>query len=672
MKLLIANRGEIAVRIARTCAALGIPTVAVHSDADAGALHVAACDEAVHIGGDRASESYLRVDALLAAAARTGATAVHPGYGFLSERADAARAVVEAGLTWVGPSPDTIAAMGDKLAAKRLLGAAGVPVLPGIDLADGAAPDPEAAAALGYPLLVKAAAGGGGRGMRLVTEPGALAEAVAAARREAAAAFGDGRVFLERAMPRPHHVEVQILGDTHGGLVHLHERECSIQRRYQKVIEESPAPRLGEELRRALCAAAVTAGRALGYASAGTVEFVAGERDGMLADFALIEVNTRLQVEHPVTEQVVRVRRPHGHEPIDLVALQLAVAEGLPLPFTQDQVVVVGHAIEARLYAEDARAGDRPSPGVLRALLPPAEPVVRWDLGVRAGDEVTSHYDPLLAKVVAHAGTRDAAVRALARALEGSLIAGVTTNRDLLVAVLRDEVFRSGAATTGFLADREVPLAAAQVRGTEEVAAAAAVAALAGLLPAHAPGLPQVPPGFTNGPQAWPPVRFRTATAPAELEVRHRTRRDGTFDLEVDGVARHARVASSEELGGGVLRLAVALDGHRRGFVVARAGACWSVCGPAGQVDLEEVGHAGEAAPEVPEGACVAPLPGLVVALTVREGAAVARGAVVAVVEAMKLEHRITAPLAGHVAKVLVATGEQVVPGQVLVQLEPR
>ena len=448
-KLLIANRGEIAARIARTAHGLGLRTVAVYSDPDADAPYVTLADEAVRLPGAAPADTYLRGDLIIAAAAATGADAVHPGYGFLSENAAFARACADAGLIFVGPAADTIEAMGDKVRAKAIMADADVPVLPSATVTD--TTDLTAAgASVGFPLLVKAAFGGGGRGMRLVTGPEELAEAVSSGRSEAASAFGDGTVFLERYVTDPRHVEVQILGDAHGNVVHLFERECSIQRRYQKIVEECPSPAVDDDLREALTAAAVAAGWAIGYTGAGTVEFVL-DRDGK---FYFLEMNTRLQVEHPVTEEVTG---------LDLVELQLLIAEGEPLPARAREARISGHAIEVRLYAEDVAAGFAPATGVLHRFRFPAAPGIRVDTGFRDGSVVSPHYDAMLAKVVAHGPTRADAARRLARALGQAGIHGVTTNRDLLVAILREPEFLAGGTDTGYLTRHE-PAALAAAR----------------------------------------------------------------------------------------------------------------------------------------------------------------------------------------------------------------
>jgi 3-methylcrotonyl-CoA carboxylase alpha subunit len=437
-RVLIANRGEIAVRIARSCHALGVETVAIVSEADRDALHARVATEAVCIGPAEASQSYLRVEAILDTARRTGADAVHPGYGFLSENAGFARAVVDAGLIWIGPSPEAIEAMGSKIAARAAMTVAGVPVVPGADAPE----DPDAllaaADALGYPILVKASAGGGGKGMRAVHERGALAAAVAGARREAGAAFADDTVYMEKLLLRPRHVEVQIFGDAHGNVVHLLERECSIQRRHQKVLEECPSPALAESLRAAMGEAAVAAGAAVDYVGAGTVEFMLTE-DG---DFYFLEMNTRLQVEHPVTEEVLGV---------DLVAAQLSVAEGKPLPWTQEQLQPRGHAIEVRLYAEDARRGFLPATGRLTRYVAPSGPGVRHDAGVEQGSEVSHHYDPMLAKLIVKGSDRAQAIGRLRAALDEWTVHGVVTNLPFLQRLVSHPAFEAGETHTGFI-----------------------------------------------------------------------------------------------------------------------------------------------------------------------------------------------------------------------------
>ena len=515
--LLVANRGEIARRIFRTAAAMGIGTVAVYAEGDAGAPFVTEADRAVALPGRTAAQTYLNIDALLAAAAAAGADAVHPGYGFLSERAGFAAAVTAAGLTWVGPPAEVIEVMGDKLAAKRLLADVGVPVLESWAVTGDDLPD---LSGVPLPLIVKAAMGGGGKGMRVVGAHAELAEAVAAARREAAAAFGDGTVFLERYITDARHVEIQVLADGHGGLVHCFERECSIQRRHQKIIEECPSPAVDADLRERMGAAALAAAKAVGYLGAGTVEFVL-EPSG---DFWFLEVNTRLQVEHPVTEAVTGV---------DLVREQLLVAQGLPLSVTQDGLTINGHAIEARLYAEDPAAGFLPATGTLVDWCPATAPPCRWDAGVAAGSVVGVEFDPMLAKVIAHAPTRGEAALALALALQRSRIRGVTTNRDFLVAALRHPDFLAGRTTTSFIERSGVPLA--RRPSPTELRAAAIGAALAAQAAARAaaPVLATLPSGWRN--TVMPPERAEYRHEQGTVAVDYARQRDGRFAVTVTG-----------------------------------------------------------------------------------------------------------------------------------------
>ena len=475
-RVLIANRGEIALRIARTCRRLGISTVAVFSDADAEALHVAAGDTAVHLPGTAAADTYLRADLLVDAARRSGADAVHPGYGFLAESAAFARAVTDAGLTWIGPPAEAIEAMGNKVEAKALMRAAGVPILLDSSTAD--------YREIGVPLLVKAAAGGGGRGMRIVRTLDELDDARAAAEREAEAAFGDGTVFYERYVERGRHVEIQVLADAHGTVTSLHERECSIQRRHQKIIEEAPSPAVDEELRWRMADAAISAAKAVGYVGAGTVEFLL-EPDGR---FWFLEMNTRLQVEHPVTELVTG---------LDLVELQLAVADGAPLPAQALDAPLHGHAIEARLTAEDPAANYRPSTGRFTTFEIGGD--VRIDTGVATGSTVSPYYDSMVAKVIAHGPTRDAAIRALTAALSSARLHGPTTNRDQLVRVLRHAAFRAGDLHTGFLDEHPCT---EPITGDRHIAAAAVALADQAGRRASANVWRGIPSGWRNNPAA--------------------------------------------------------------------------------------------------------------------------------------------------------------------------
>ncbi|MFI1577121.1 biotin carboxylase N-terminal domain-containing protein [Embleya sp. NPDC020630] len=646
-RLLIANRGEIAVRIARTAHAMGIDTVAVYADPDADSPHVAAADEAVRLPGATAADTYLRGDLLIEAARTTGADTIHPGYGFLSENADFARRTAEAGLLFVGPTPETIAAMGDKLAAKDLLGRAGVPVLPGGVVDPESAPESvdELADRIGFPLLVKAAFGGGGRGMRVVRAPGDLPAAVAAARREAAAAFGDDTVFLEQLVVDPRHIEVQILGDTHGRVIALFERDCSIQRRHQKLIEESPAPGIDPGLRAELCAAAVTAGRAIGYLGAGTVEFVLDHAGA----FHLLEVNTRLQVEHPVTELTTG---------LDLVRLQLLVAQGHALPA---QAHSAGHAIEARLYAEDPVRDYAPSVGTLHRfeLAESARDGIRVDAGVVTGSRIGAHYDALLAKVIAYAPTREEACRRLARALARARVHGVRTNRDLLVGVLRSAEFTAGAVDTGFL-DRHAAadLCAADPSATRVHAAAAALAGQAERR-SRAGVLTSIPSGWRNVRDADQQVTY-TSDPDTRTTVSYRLPDHVAIDGKpLPGLVIHAAHAD---------RVDLTADGVRRTVHVHRVGDTVYVDSPLGASVLTELPRLPEPVPAEtePAGSLLAPMPGTVVRIAVTEGQRVAAGQLVLAVEAMKMEHEVTAPYPGVVSHLPVGAGEAVDTGAVL------
>jgi len=653
-KLLIANRGEIAARIMRTAHGLGIATVAVYSDPDADAPYVGLADEAVRLPGAAPADTYLRGDLIIAAAAATRADAVHPGYGFLSENEAFARACAAAGLVFVGPEPGTIAAMGSKVEAKALMAAAGVPVLPGVTIASTDDLDDLAAAAagIGFPLLVKAAFGGGGRGMRLVADPAGLAEAVRSARGEAASAFGDGTVFLERFVVDPRHVEVQILGDAAGRVVHLFERECSIQRRYQKIVEECPSPAVGEELRAALTAAAVAAGQAIGYIGAGTVEFVL-DRDG---SFFFLEVNTRLQVEHPVTEEVTG---------LDLVELQLRIAEGEPLPPAATSARISGHAIEVRLYAEDVWAGFLPVTGPLHRFEIPQAPGVRTDTGFRDGSVVSPHYDAMLAKVIAHGRTRAEAAKRLARTLDRAQIHGVTTNRDLLAAILREPEFLDGRTDTGYLSRHEPAVLTASRPGAAAWHALVAALARQAVHRAEAPVLATLPSGWRNVRSA--PQRVTYTADSQEFAVAYRVTggpaSGDTVEATVNDVPLGAALllrAAGPEL------VDLEVDGLRRVYLVHRVGAQTYVDASNGSSALSEVPRFGQPDKAAPTGSLLAPMPGLVLRVLADVGATVAAGQPLVVLEAMKMEQTVTAPADGVVAELRAKAGEQVAAGQIL------
>jgi len=669
-KLLVANRGEIARRVLRAARGMGIATVAVFSDPDHDALFVAEADEAVPLGGVAPAESYLRVDAVLEAAERTGADAVHPGYGFLAESPELAAGCRKRGITFVGPPPEVLAVLGDKVEAKRVMAAAGVPVLPGAEVT-GLDGDELAAAAerVGLPVMVKATFGGGGIGMRVVREPAELQAAVDAARRQAGAAFGDDAVLLERFLPAPRHVEVQVLADAHGRVVHLFERECSVQRRHQKLVEEAPSWAVDADLRRRLGDAAVAAAEAVGYVGAGTVEFLlepggsGGPRGGPPEDrgggFFFLEANARIQVEHPVTEAVTG---------LDLVRLQLLVAAGEPLPDEVVRATLHGHAVEARLYAEDPRRGFLPQAGTLHRFRVSEPPGVRVDAGVGDGSVVGVHYDPLLAKVIAHAPSRAEAAGLLAAVLAGARLHGVTTNRDLLVGVLRHPAFLAGDVDTAFL-ERHPPaeLAAGQ-RDPEAGRLHAAAAALAAQAARRAAATVQqtVPSGWRNNPSQLQRVDFESEDG--VLAVGYRFGRAGGLEaLEVDG----------EPLPGARLwtcgpdLVDLEAGGVRRRFEVHRVGDVHYLDGPLGHAELRERPRFPEpAAAAATKGSLASPLPGIVRRVAVRPGELVAAGALLVVVEAMKLEHRIAAPTAGRVREVLVGEGQEVDAGAPVAVLE--
>ena len=650
-RVLVANRGEIACRVLRTCRELGLGTVAVYSDADRAAPHVALADVAVRLGPAPAADSYLSIPAILDAARATGADAIHPGYGFLSENADFARAVVEAGLVFVGPSPLVIQLLGSKQEAKRRAVAAGVPVVPGYNGDDQATATLEREARqLGFPLLVKASAGGGGKGMRIVRRADELSYALDAARREAAGAFGDDTLLLERYVERPRHVEIQILGDHHGNLIHLWERECSIQRRHQKVIEEAPSPALGPELRQQMGAAGVAVGRAVGYTSAGTVEFILGP-DGA---FYFLEVNTRLQVEHPVTELTCG---------LDLVREQLRIARGEPLGYGEAPSQR-GHAIEVRLYAEDPAAGYLPTTGTLAAFELPTAPGLRVDAGVVTGSEIGIHYDPMLAKIIAHAPARADAAALLAWALERAVIAGVVTNRELLARVLRHPAFLAGELDTHFL-DRHGELATAP---TEP--AVIARAALAATLWQHerdrrAPRpLPQVEPGWRNVWVADQHAGWRCGEVAADVAYRHLG--GGRFDVRApDGSHRVELIAADDR------QVAWQVGGLAWQARVVEVAGGVHVAGAGWAVTLAAVARFPEQRAAVVAGSLVAPMPGKVVKLLVAVGDAVAAGAPLMILEAMKMELPVKAGVAGTVASLAVAAGEQVAADQLLAVVTP-
>ncbi len=658
-RLLIANRGEIARRIIRTAHDLGIDTVAVYADGDVNAPFVTEADTAIALNGRTSAETYLDVAKVLDACRRSGADAVHPGYGFLSENTAFARAVTDAGMRWVGPSPEAIAAMGDKLSAKRIIDEANVPTLPAIELT--ADQDVRAAAEqIGYPVLVKASAGGGGRGMRVVESPDGLDEAVAGARREAGAAFGDDTLFLERWVTAARHVEIQILGDGHGNLVHLFERECSIQRRHQKIIEEAPSPAVDGALRTRMGDAAVSAARQIGYSSAGTVEFLL---DG--DDFWFLEVNTRLQVEHPVTEAIARVSRAGLPSALDLVREQIRIAEGETLGYGQGDLAIDGHAIEARLYAEDPARNFLPAPGTVQEWAP-ANGSVRFDSGVEAGSVVSQEFDPMIAKVIAHAPTRREAAAKLARALAQTRLQGLRNNRDFLINTLRHPAFIAGDTTTDFI-ERIEP---ERTRALGDVDLADAITAAAMYAQAErrtrAKTLGGFPSGWRNSNM--PPERTTYRVGEADIPIEYRRRRDGTFGLEFMTGLKEERTVAVFEAADGAVDLEI--DGRRLQMAVTGHGEHWLVHGPSWDVEIEELPRLPVPGAAEIKGGLTAPMPGNVLATHVSVGDEVRAGQLLLVLEAMKMQHRITAPFDGKVTEVHVSAGTQVDNGALLVLLE--
>jgi acetyl-CoA/propionyl-CoA carboxylase, biotin carboxylase, biotin carboxyl carrier protein len=648
--VLVANRGEIAVRVIRTLRAMGIRSVAVFSDADANARHVAEADVAVGIGPAPARQSYLNIEAVVDAALRTGAQAIHPGYGFLSENAEFAAALEAAGIVFIGPPVKAIQTMGDKIAAKTTVSAFGVPVVPGI-ARPGLTDDDLVAAAgdIGYPVLVKPSAGGGGKGMRVVHEPSELQAALISARREAGAAFGDDTLFLERFVLNPRHIEVQVLADGYGNVVHLGERECSLQRRHQKVIEEAPSPLLDEATRARIGAAACDTARSVDYTGAGTVEFiVSADRPD---EFFFMEMNTRLQVEHPVTEMVTG---------IDLVEQQVRIAAGEKLPIAQDDIAMTGHAIEARVYAEDPANRFLPTGGDVLDLVEPHGPGIRVDSGLARGTVVGSDYDPMLSKVIAYAGDRPAALRALDRALADTAVLGVTTNVEFLRFLLADPDVAAGRLDTGLL-DRRTPDFAAAQPGDDELIAAAAYKWLRHW-PQPVGNLWEVPSGWRIGEHAPTTIRLHSGQRTDHVYL---TGSPYAARAVVEGGESHTLTAV---LDGD--RLVVTLDGLRADYLVAATdGQIWLA--RAGRTAVvEEVREAPVRPDDEHSGDAelVSPMPGSVVAVGVEDGASVEAGAVVVAVEAMKMEHSLTAPVDG-VVELLVAVGDQVKVGQPLARI---
>ncbi|MEE2030513.1 acetyl/propionyl/methylcrotonyl-CoA carboxylase subunit alpha [Rhodococcus chondri] len=650
--VLVANRGEIAVRVIRTLRDMGIRSVAVFSDADADARHVREADTAVRLGPASARESYLAIDKVIAAAVTSGAQAIHPGYGFLSENSAFAAACATEGIAFLGPSAHAIETMGDKITAKAAVSAFDVPVVPGISRPGLTDADLIAGAdEVGYPVLVKPSAGGGGKGMRLVTDPVDLPAALASARREAASAFGDDTLFLERFVLRPRHIEVQILADTHGNVVHLGERECSLQRRHQKVIEEAPSPLLDPATRARIGEAACNTARSVDYTGAGTVEFIVSA--DAPDEFFFMEMNTRLQVEHPVTEMVTG---------LDLVEWQVRIAAGEPLAFTQDDITLTGHAIEARVYAEDPGRGFLPTGGTVADVVEPRGEGIRIDSGLRPGTVVGSDYDPMLAKVIAHADDRAGALRRLDRALAGTAVLGVVTNIEFARFLLADDQVIAGALDTGLLDRRLDDYAAAETSDSALVAAAA----LHWLehWPTAASDPWDVADGWRVG--AALPVTTRLTSGSRTAHV-HLSGNPGAATASVEDGPAHTL---SVTLDGSTL--AVVLDGRRIAYRVAQVdGAVWLSDGHS-TVSVRELREASVRGDDAHTGDAdiTSPMPGAVIAVPVEPGTAVTAGQTIVVVEAMKMEHALTAPIDGTV-ELFAAAGEQVKVDQLLARIAP-
>jgi 3-methylcrotonyl-CoA carboxylase alpha subunit len=661
-KILIASRGEIACRVIATAHRLGTKTVAVYSDADAGAKHVAMADEAVHIGGAAVSESYLRGDAIIAAAVRTGSQAIHPGYGFLSENPEFVEAVEAAGLVFIGPPASAIRAMGLKDAAKTLMTKAGVPVVPGYH---GTNQDPDflaaEAAKIGYPILIKARAGGGGKGMRLVEDPGGFGEALASAQREARSSFGDPACLVEKYVTRPRHIEIQVFGDAHGNVIYLFERDCSLQRRHQKVIEEAPAPGMPAHVRAAMGRAAVEAAKAIGYRGAGTVEFIVDGSGPLHEDgFWFMEMNTRLQVEHPVSEAITG---------LDFVELQLRVAAGEPLPVRQEDLRIDGWAFEARLYAEDVPKGFLPATGTLEHLsFPPnvafSRGAVRVDCGVREGDAITPWYDPMIAKVIVHGTSRAAALNLLVATLSDIRVAGTTTNLEFLTALARHPGFATGQVDTGLIG-RDLAALIARPAMPDSMSALAALATLGSFNDRKG----NDPWDLLTGWRAWSEAedfvtlkfngqeihqrivhlgegRFRAISDDRDCTLTIVQNHEGRVHFDIDGLRSKAEIVT------GAGSISVFHDG---------------LCYDFDLVDDLAVADGEHASGDT----VIAPMPGLVTTVRTANGASVRKGDPLLVLEAMKMEHMLTAPRDGVVQEVLVAERDQVTEGMLLLRLEP-
>ena len=648
-RVLIANRGEIARRIIKTCRKMDIITVAVYADSDEESPFVSEADVAFKLDGKTSLETYLNQKKILEACKKTGADSVHPGYGFLSENQKFAHLITSNGLNWIGPSPTIIQAMGDKLSAKDIMEKAGVPILPSIEIKPETNME-EAAKTIGYPVLVKASAGGGGKGMRVVESPDTLNAAIESAQREAKNAFGDEKVFLEKWLESVRHVEVQIVGDKHGNIVHCFERECSIQRRHQKIIEEAPSPAVDEILRKALGKAAIDAAKALDYFSTGTVEFLLSKKE-----FYFLEVNTRLQVEHPVTEEILG---------IDLVREQIRIAENRKLSLRQDELEIRGHAIEARVYAEDPEKNFLPSPGKIRVWEPSFSENVRFDSGVEEGSAVSPEFDPMIAKVICHAPTRTEATRLLAKALRLTKLAGIKNNKEFLELALLSKSFMKGDTTTDFIERTKLSRAKQlPLNALEEAAIAIAMESQA-INRKSATVMKGVRSGWRNS--AMPPQTLKLESKKIEVEVTYHSRRDGCFLVSTSaGEPKSVKVLSA-----GCGKIDIEIDGLRTKYEALKIDRTWYLHDYRGQIELKESPRVLSKQEEEVTSEIKSPMPGSVIKTFFRENDKVSKGDTILILEAMKMEHQILAPRSGKISRIHARTGDQVSNNQTLVSFD--
>lgn len=652
-KILIANRGEIALRVMRTCRTMGIATVAVYSDVDVNTPHVRFADEAVRLGAAPAKDSYLNMAKIIEAAQRTGADAIHPGYGFLSENAEFAESCAASGIVFIGPQPEAIRKMGLKSPARQLAVKAGAPVVPGYDGDDQSDAILRAEfLRIGFPVLIKASAGGGGKGMRVVRNESEIAEAIESARREAEKSFGNGALLLEKFVEQARHIEIQILGDRHGSLVHLFERDCSLQRRHQKIIEESPSPAVNDELRQAMGEAAVKIGRAIGYTNAGTVEFILSPS----GEFYFIEVNTRLQVEHPVTEMITG---------LDLVKLQIEIAEGKPLPFAQNDLKIEGHAIEARLYTEDPINDFLPTTGKIHDWrAPEGIEGLRIDSGVESGSEIGIHYDPMLAKLIAHASDRQTAIRKLSYALRQLSVQGVQTNWEFLLRLIEHPSFAQGEIHTGFVGEHLAELTSSANEQLNQASAVAAAFYMQQSWQSADALLVQIPAHYRNNPYRDPSIRLKIGEQEAEISWRQVA--GGSLEVKALGNKLIAEILACEQD-----RIRLAIDGIQRQFRMIRVDDRLYVHSSLGVAVITQIPRHPIPQSASQEGFASSPMPGVVLKILVSEGQQVAAGEALLILEAMKMEQTVRASFDGLIKTIKVTPGQVVSPGDELVQITP-